>query len=78
MLGGFIGGIGVATFNAVYNGSSFSQFGSDVAFCTIAGGLMGTGTGIGLGMGMLAEVGGLANTATSVVPSTLPILNTGK
>jgi len=39
---------------------------------------MGTGTGIGLGMGMIGEVAGLANTATSVAPSTLPVLHLGK
>lgn len=65
----FTAGVGVGLFNSAMNGFSLQQFSSDVAFCAVAGGLMGTGAGWGIGMGMIAEVAGMANTAVSTATS---------
>ena len=73
VVGGFFGGaaagVVVATIDGIHNGFSFDQFASDVAFCAVAGGLMGSGAGWGIGAGMFAEVAGVANSAVSAANS---------
>jgi len=72
LLGGFIAGLGVATTNGVMNGFSPGQFSSDVAFCTVAGGLMGSGVGWNVGLGMLVETASIGLSAVSAANSAAP------
>ena len=69
LAGGAIAGVGVALFNGAKNGFSFSQFSSDVAVCTIAGGLMSTGVGWSIGLGMIAEAAGVGLNGVSAATS---------
>jgi len=52
----FISSLAVASFNAYHNGFSPGQFGADVAFCGVDGGLMDSGVGWGIGFSSKSSI----------------------
>ena len=70
-LGGLVGGIIVGAVNGAMNGFSPKQFAEDVAVCTIAGLLIGSGAAVGIGAGLIAEVAGIAHSANSAASSAI-------